>query len=153
MHTSDNMIFNPTSCYMASILQGIFALPAFQQRYFASIVQQNAMAHVDACTVPLPADCIECQMRKIADGLLSGRYSYPAPHTSVPEGGAIAPAFQKGLKPTTFKALVGKGHVEFATMKQQDAAEFLTHLLEFLRRDTKKRGITGSYLCYACFYS
>ena len=44
------------------------------------------------------------------------------------------PVFQEGVRPATFKALVGRGHAEFATMRQQDAEEFLTHLLTALRR-------------------
>ena len=81
-------------------------------------------------------------MRKIADGLLSGRYSHPTSHAqSTTERGSVA--FQKGLRPMGFKALVGKGHAEFATMKQQDSEEFLAHLLEVLRRDARKTGLVG----------
>lgn len=131
------------SCYMASVLQTIFALPAFQTRYY----EPAGMHHAEACTVPLPADCVECQMRKVADGLLSGRYSHPAnalpPSTSSAFGDALqhpspTPVFQLGVKPTTFKTLIGKGHQEFATMRQQDAEEFFTHLLTVLKRDGQK---------------
>lgn len=48
------------------------------------------------------------------------------------------PVFQEGLRPTTFKALIGKGHAEFATMRQQDSEEFLTHLLKVLRAHARK---------------
>lgn len=41
-----------------------------------------------------------------------------------------------------FKALVGKGHEEFATMRQQDSEEFLGHLISILRRHAKKTGTT-----------
>ena len=81
----------------------------------------------------LPADCVDCQLHKIADGLLSGRYSVPRAH---PEEGMIVPpkegdvVFQEGLKPAGFKALIGKGHEEFSTMRQQDSEEFLGHLLK-----------------------
>jgi ubiquitin carboxyl-terminal hydrolase 5/13 len=86
-------------------------------------------------------------MRKVADGLLSGRYSRPD-ELAHRGGDAVSLAgtelaFQKGLRPVGFKALVGKGHPEFATMKQQDSEEFLTHLLEVLRRDAKKMGLSG----------
>jgi len=143
------------SCYLSSVLQTIFSLPDFQTRYYepAAITPVN---HAETCTVPLPADCVECQMRKIADGLLSGRYSHPAnvppssytlgvqqtePPTALDDGSrhpSLAPVFQKGLKPMGFKAMVGKGHDEFATMKQQDAEELLTHLITLLRRDGQK---------------
>lgn len=37
-----------------------------------------------------------------------------------------------------FKGLIGKGHGEFSTMKQQDSEEFFTHLLKVLRRTLKR---------------
>ncbi|KAI0770909.1 ubiquitinyl hydrolase [Trametes elegans] len=133
------------SCYMASVIQTLFSLPAFQQRYYPS-----AAAHWETCHETLPANCIECQMHKLADGLLSGRYSHPRPHTtqtpSAPkETNPLAhdsptPVFQEGVRPVGFKALVGKGHEEFATMRQQDAEEFFTHLITVLRRHAKKTG-------------
>lgn len=85
-------------------------------------------------------------MLKLADGLLSGRYSCPrrtdtdtTPQTQLASAAATSattpqPVFQEGVRPVTFKALVGRGHAEFATMRQQDAEEFFTHLLTSLRR-------------------
>lgn len=55
-------------------------------------------------------------MRKIADGLLSGRYSQRPPADAEGE------RWQQGLKPNGFKALIGKGHEEFASMRQQGMA-------------------------------
>lgn len=124
---------------MASVLQTIFSFPAFQSRYFTHFPD-----HGDICPINFPADCVECQMRKVADGLLSGRYSHPAGQTASPALGdslqhpSPTPVFQTGVKPTGFKALIGKGHEEFATMKQQDAEEFFTHLITVLRRDGQK---------------
>jgi len=119
---------------MASVLQSIFSLPAFQKRY-----KDEAQHHGDTCTVSLPADCVECQMHKIADGLLSGRYSHPASYSSG-KSADDTPVFQAGVKPSGFKALIGKGHEEFSTMRQQDSEEFLTHLLTVLRRDAHRNG-------------
>ena len=127
---------------MASVLQTIFSLPAFETRY-----NYNAKNHAKVCTVSLPADCVECQMHKVADGLLSGRYSHPAQFSSsgtLPiaidplQHPSPTPVFQNGIKPTGFKALIGKGHEEFSTMKQQDSEEFFTHLMTVLRRDMQK---------------
>jgi ubiquitin carboxyl-terminal hydrolase 5/13 len=81
-------------------------------------------------------------MHKLADGLLSGRYSRPRrtdenhqnPQADSAASTAPVPVFQEGMRPVTFKALIGRGHAEFATMRQQDAEEFLTHLLTTLRR-------------------
>ena len=123
---------------MASVLQTIFSLPSFESRY-----NEIAKNHAEVCTVSLPADCIECQMHKVADGLLSGRYSHPAQFSSAATGSPLqhpspTPVFQQGIKPTGFKALIGKGHEEFSTMKQQDSEEFFTHLITVLRRDMQK---------------
>lgn len=119
---------------MASVIQVLFSLPPFQERYAAPV----AVEHWASCTVTLPASCLDCQMHKLADGLLSGRYSHPQPtaEDTAPAGAEATPAqlFQEGVRPSTFKALVGRGHAEFATMRQQDAEEFLTHLLTTLRR-------------------
>ncbi|KAF8211850.1 hypothetical protein K438DRAFT_1902808 [Mycena galopus ATCC 62051] len=120
------------SCYMASVIQTIFSLPAFKARYFSP---SAVTEHAAQCPESLPADCVECQMRKVADGLLSGRYSHPA-HGST--SSINDPVFQEGLRPTGFKALIGKGHEEFSTMKQQDSEEFLGHLITVLRRDAHK---------------
>ncbi|KZT68491.1 ubiquitinyl hydrolase [Daedalea quercina L-15889] len=132
------------SCYMASVVQTIFSLPAFQQRYYPSAAQ-----HWATCTERLPADCVDCQMHKLADGMISGRYSHPRPAvTSQSEPKATnplahdspTPVFQEGVRPSGFKALIGKGHEEFSTMRQQDSEEFFTHLLTVLRRYSKKTG-------------
>ncbi len=36
---------------------------------------------------------------------------------------------QPGIRPQMFKNLIGKGHPEFSTNKQQDAQEFFLHLV------------------------
>ncbi|KAH0826369.1 hypothetical protein J3R83DRAFT_5331 [Lanmaoa asiatica] len=134
------------SCYMASVLQTLFSLAAFQERYYRrpssdlsqDHVSEKASIHWTTCGQSLPADCLECQLFKLADGLLSGRYSNS--HDEQPPSDPLAhPApehtpWQTGLKPAGFKVLVGKGHAEFATMRQQDAEEFFGHLLTVLRR-------------------
>lgn len=113
------------SCYMNSVLQSIFDMPEFQSRYLkpAADVETNAP----------PAEDLEIQLRKMADGILSGRYSKPdSDVVSVPD--TTETPHQKGLAPAMLKHLVGRGHAEFATMRQQDAFEFLLHLLQLIAR-------------------
>lgn len=139
----------------------LFSLSPFQERYYhrlssdVSPEHEKALLHWVACDQPLPADCLECQLFKLADGLLSGRYSHPhteqrsfafslccygkltsyaAPLDPLAHPTPEHSPWQTGLKPAGFKALVGKGHAEFATMRQQDAEEFLGHFLTVLRR-------------------
>lgn len=124
---------------MASVLQTLFSLPSYRERYLS----ETARTHLQTCDKPLPADCLECQMLKLADGLVTGRYSKlasapPPSHSSydTPE----PPKFQEGIRPVQFKQLIGKGHEEFSTMRQQDSEEFLQHLLDRLRGEAKRQG-------------
>ncbi|CAE7217805.1 unnamed protein product [Rhizoctonia solani] len=145
------------SCYMASVLQALFTLPSFKSYYGAA--SNTTTEHALVCSVALPAECLECQMRKIADGLCSGRYSKPSALNTIQneKNAEDTVRFQDGLRPASFKALVGKGHPEFATMRQQDAEEFLEHLLASLRSanqgtptDVFRFGIEERLKCNEC---
>ncbi|KAK1248960.1 hypothetical protein MKX08_007180 [Trichoderma sp. CBMAI-0020] len=109
------------SCYLASIIQCLFDMPSFQERYYG--------ANKDLPIVQEPAADIETQLRKIADGLLSGRYSEP--DNSVTSGQVT---YQRGLAPAMFKHLIGRGHEEFSTMRQQDAFELFQLLFKLISR-------------------
>ncbi|KAL1846987.1 hypothetical protein VTK73DRAFT_167 [Phialemonium thermophilum] len=122
------------SCYLASIVQCLFDLPSFQERYFR--------LDQDLPVVPEPALDLETQLRKLADGLLSGRYSKPDSDVVASEDAAEVP-HQKGLAPAMFKHLVGRGHAEFSTMRQQDAFEFLQYLVERIGSSTHPEGAGG----------
>lgn len=111
------------SCYLASTLQCLFALPQFKKRYY--------FPDGDIPMVEDPAQDLETQLRKVADGLLSGRYSYPDKDMSTHGSGT---QYQRGLAPSMLKHLVGRGHAEFSTMRQQDAFEFLLHLFKLITR-------------------
>jgi ubiquitin carboxyl-terminal hydrolase 5/13 len=122
---------------MASTLQSLFSLPSFRTRYYL-----NYSAHPLVCTNPSPSSCIECQINKVADGLLSGRYAVPRSleDTTIFPGEDSQKRFQEGIKPIGFKTLIGKDHQEFSSMRQQDADEFFKHLLSLLSRDAKRLG-------------
>lgn len=47
---------------------------------------------------------------------------------------------ERGVKPVMFKHLVGQGHAEFSTNRQQDAHEFYTYLMELISRAEFQRG-------------
>ncbi|KAI9034819.1 ubiquitin-specific protease UBP14 [Aspergillus affinis] len=111
------------SCYLSSVLQCIFDLPEFQHRYYHE--------YDEPPFTRLPAEDLETQMRKIADGILSGRYSQADKDTAATSDLSGKP-HQKGLTPTMFKHLVGRGHEEFSTMRQQDAFEFLLHIFKLI---------------------
>ncbi|KAF2858832.1 ubiquitinyl hydrolase [Piedraia hortae CBS 480.64] len=111
------------SCYLNSVLQSLFSMPEFVDRYHR---RQEELDIVNK-----PAENLEVQLRKIADGLLSGRYSKAED--------AAEDSHQYGLAPTMLKHLVGKGHAEFSTMRQQDAFELLLHLLKLISRSQQKQ--------------
>ncbi|CEP16653.1 hypothetical protein [Parasitella parasitica] len=109
------------SCYMASVLQSVFHMEQFQLRY-----NQQLSDHALTCIAD-PATCWHCQLHKLADGLLSGRYSQPLTNDDGVQ-------YQDGIAPGMFKALVGKNHQEFSTMRQQDAFEFFQFLCKTIQQ-------------------
>jgi len=120
------------SCYMASIVQCLFSMPDFQQRYYNP--QESPP------DTPNPAEDLETQLRKLADGILSGRYSKPGTDVIASEHSPEIP-HQKGLAPAMFKHLMGRGHEEFSTMRQQDAFELLLHLFKLISRSQRSSSL------------
>lgn len=113
------------SCYLASTLQSLFSFPEFADRYY--LPDDNPVE------ARQPAEDLETQLRKVADGLLSGRYSKPDTDVFTSEHTPENP-HQKGIAPAMLKHLIGRGHAEFSTMRQQDAFELLLHLLKIISR-------------------
>ncbi|RKP37734.1 hypothetical protein BJ085DRAFT_19656 [Dimargaris cristalligena] len=119
------------SCYMASVLQCVMAIPAFRDRYFSL-----AASHPLTCPEQ-PARCFFCQTAKLAEGMFSGRYSVPlesGDNQSEMRG-------QAGISPRMFKMLIGAGHPDFATMQQQDAYEFFQQSVKVTHQ--KERAVEG----------
>lgn len=113
------------SCYLNSTLQALFAMPEFKNRYY--------LPNEEPPNASLPAEDLETQLRKVADGLISGRYSKPDSDVTVSEHSAEVP-HQLGLAPAMLKHLIGRGHEEFSTMRQQDAFELLLHVFKLISR-------------------
>jgi ubiquitin carboxyl-terminal hydrolase 5/13 len=63
-------------------------------------------------------------------GLLSGKYSKKVDEDDNSDA-------QLGIAPYAFKALIGKGHPEFSTKKQQDTQEFFLHVVNFLEKHSR----------------
>jgi ubiquitin carboxyl-terminal hydrolase 5/13 len=113
------------TCYLASILQALFANPEFVKRYYRPDDKLPLISK--------PAEDLEVQLRKLADGLLSGRYSIPDVDIKL-SGDPNEKPYQKGVLPAMLKQLVGKGHPEFSTSRQQDSFELLQHLFKLISR-------------------
>ncbi|XP_067144900.1 ubiquitin carboxyl-terminal hydrolase 5 [Centruroides vittatus] len=115
------------SCYLNSVMQMVFCIPDFCRKYYdgAAAIFQNA---------PLdPSNDFTSQMAKLAHGLLSGEYSKPPPEDSNENKSQIE------IRPQMFKNLIGKGHPEFSTKRQQDAQEFFLHLINILERNNRNQ--------------
>lgn len=115
------------SCYLASVLQCLFDTPEFAKRYYFPNDTPPATS--------APAEDLETQLRKLADGLLSGRYSKPDSEAIITENTPEVP-HQKGLAPAMLKHLIGRGHADFSTMRQQDSFELLLHLFKLISRSS-----------------
>lgn len=131
------------SCYMNSVMQVLFNIPDFQIRYFSAADQivQNSPSN--------PSSDFNTQMTKLGAGLLSGIYSKneqnsneEADQPSVPH--YLAPP--SGIRPQMFKSLVGKGHPEFSTKRQQDAQEFFLHMVSIIEKNS--RGTVNPCDCF-----
>jgi ubiquitin carboxyl-terminal hydrolase 5/13 len=47
---------------------------------------------------------------------------------------------ENSVKPLTFKSLVGKGHAEFSSSRQQDAQEYFSYLMDIMQRAEHSAG-------------
>ncbi|XP_043203886.1 ubiquitin carboxyl-terminal hydrolase 5-like [Amphibalanus amphitrite] len=116
------------SCYLNSAMQVMFTVPDFVKRYYQGA--ETTFYSLEPARVP---DDFDAQMCKLAQGLLSGKYSRQ------PEDPAEAAKGQPGIEPFTFKNVVGRGHPEFSGKRQQDAQEFILHLINMVSRSSRHR--------------
>lgn len=125
------------SCYINSIVQLLFSLPQFIHRYYSD------NSHLETCRQAISANCLQCQIVKLARGILSGTYSiqrWTKPVEIEPGNYTEPMEYQDGIKTNMFKSIVGKNHAEFRGPKQQDAFEYFNHLLSELEKADKASG-------------
>jgi len=143
------------SCYVSSVIQALFSIPEWEKRYETAFE-----IHPLECTVPYDGEgkgtCLECQMGKVCNGLVSGRYSTKQGFSLLSASDVVTihpdgsqEESQTGISPRMLKSLIGKGHAEFAGVKQQDAQEFLIWLLSRIGREGKPTGIVAETLAGA----
>ncbi|KAF6209165.1 hypothetical protein GE061_014910 [Apolygus lucorum] len=121
------------SCYLNSVVQVMFSIPDFINKYY------QGANHIFEAAATDPTSDFTCQMAKLSCGLLSGKYSIPPPEGV--EKKVIPP-----ISPHMFKNLVGKGHPEFSTKNQQDAYEFFLHILQLVQKNS--RGSSNPTDCF-----
>jgi uncharacterized UBP type Zn finger protein len=129
------------------VLQLLFTLPEVCAQYL-----DRYDALVRGRSPPDPAADVVTQTAKLAQGLGSERY---APAATLEEAQAVADTpeadhFTTSIEPRMFKTLVGRGHAEFSSGRQQDAAEYLQHLLDILLRCVCVRASVCIIMCVCC---
>uniref|UniRef100_A0A8C2X6S6 Ubiquitin carboxyl-terminal hydrolase n=1 Tax=Cyclopterus lumpus TaxID=8103 RepID=A0A8C2X6S6_CYCLU len=112
------------SCYLNSVMQVLFTVPDFQNKSVPSSTHS-------------PHPPVFPSVAKLGYGLLSGDYSKPAPDPGDENVASEPRGDQIGIAPRMFKALVGRGHPEFSTNRQQDAQEFLLHFINMVERNCR----------------
>ncbi|KAI3702917.1 hypothetical protein L6452_28671 [Arctium lappa] len=120
------------SCYLAATMQVVFSTHSFCSRYY---INQNLKMAFDTAPADPTVD-LNMQLTKLANGLLSGKYSVPAVQNDDAANAVDSTpnAKQEGIRPRMFKAVIAASHPEFSTMRQQDALEFFLHLLDQVER-------------------
>ncbi|ESO12425.1 hypothetical protein HELRODRAFT_105332 [Helobdella robusta] len=119
------------SCYINSVVQMLFnCLPSFVEKYYTPSEKVFSGASYED-----PTSNFNVQMCKLAHGLLSGEYSRPSLKDACNSDTPTSSNHScQGIKPQMFKNLVGRGHAEFSSNKQQDAAEYMLHLFSVIER-------------------
>lgn len=97
------------SCYLNSVMQSLFNIPEVKETFAFNDAQSDKK-------LGGPED-LTTQLRKLGDGLNSGRY--------------------ESVSPQMLRYLVGKNHAEFATARQQDAFEYFTYLITQIQQKSK----------------
>lgn len=122
------------TCYMNSVLQILFSIPEFIDRFYTR--SENIFSNPKRDP---PVD-FHVQMAKVAVALLSGEHSHPEPQPEPkPEGeefdrSAFTHFSKNDVKPIMFKSVVGGEHYEFSTARQQDAFEYFLYLMDVMSK-------------------
>lgn len=110
------------SCYLNSTIQVIFAVPDFVEKY-----AEKSFEIFDRA-IDNPPEDFNTQMAKLGYGLCSGRYSQP-PENEYENSFSVSP--------TMFRNVISRNHPVFSSKNQQDAQEFLLHLLSTVQRNSR----------------
>ena len=95
-----------------------------------------------------PTQSVLIQIRKLGQALKSGEYSVQKWTTPIEtEPGVLTDAeeYQDSIKPYMFKNIIGQGDREFSGGRQQDAFEYVHHLLQKVERAETTAGTQASF--------
>merc|ERR1719300_1766665 len=114
------------TCYLNSVMQVLNTIPEFRSCY-------SKPEWLDRGDLMDPGSDLTLQLSKLSQCLASGEYSLQDEEPVLNDEGS-----KPGIKPTMFRQLIGKGHHEFSSNRQQDAQEFFLHLVTLMERAHKK---------------
>ena len=133
------------SCYMNSVLQLLATVPEMNDRYGH---KPTFSSTADPSRDPV------VQASKVVTALASATYAKPTALLDIErrrankeddDDAVLVLSMEEATKakaakiaPRTFKRLFGENHVEFATNRQQDAAEYFSWVLEVLSRAERR---------------
>uniref|UniRef100_A0A8B9J5S3 Ubiquitin carboxyl-terminal hydrolase n=1 Tax=Astyanax mexicanus TaxID=7994 RepID=A0A8B9J5S3_ASTMX len=110
------------SCYLNSVMQVLFTIPDFQEKYVSNI--EKILDEAPICLGDRLLTQIMIKTQIACCFLLNQLLTF-------------FQGDQVGIAPRMFKALVGRGHPEFSTNRQQDAQEFLLHFINMVERNCR----------------
>lgn len=114
------------SCYINSFLQALGQMLHVQNR--VDVLKNEIFAALTArCN---PFEDFKVQLIKLLTSLQCAAYSCD-PKTVEKKNGFEAP--ENGVRPLDFRHLIGRGHSEFSTRRQQDVEEFAHYLADLCR--------------------
>ena len=114
------------TCYMNSVLQVLNTLPEFREFYARP-------QWLDRGDLQDPASDLQLQFAKLSQAMTSGEYSLEAEEAVLNDEGS-----RPGIRPVMLRQLIGRGHHEFSSNRQQDAQELFLHLVTLMERAAKK---------------
>jgi len=123
------------TCYMNSVLQVLNTIPEFVSCY-------GKPDWLDRGDLTDPGNDLTLQLAKLCQGLNSGLYSREEEEAVLREEGS-----QPGIKPIMLRHLIGKGHADFSSNRQQDSQELFLYLLELMERAHKKKSSQAPISC------
>lgn len=125
------------SCYISSVVQCCMAMAPFRHSFYPS----GSKPHQASCSAD-PYKCCYCQLERVAEGLLSGKFCAPPPTSSNNNTEDVG-----GISPRLLKNVIAGTHPDFSTGMQQDAQEYMLFFLEKLQHQISlqqlKKNITS----------
>uniref|UniRef100_A0A8C4QUX2 ubiquitinyl hydrolase 1 n=1 Tax=Eptatretus burgeri TaxID=7764 RepID=A0A8C4QUX2_EPTBU len=131
------------SAYLSTVMQVLFSITEFQRRYVGGLNKIFDESPLD------PTRDFNTQMAKLGQGLLSGQYSKP-PYKAelIEQVSREEQQPRRGVCPRMFKEVVSCGHPEFLSGRQQDAAEFLKHIIVLIEASNWGLDVTSRVFCF-----